>query len=134
LAGSRKHLAHRCQPRSRHRNLKGPLLKSLAIGAAAWAAAPVDHGPAEASGAAVQVGGPQARGLWAGVVDGYLDAVRVHEAVEEVPGAFACAGDGCRGSGGCDVDAHCVHQVTLVSGSSLPGPVCVVVVPRACGG
>jgi hypothetical protein len=60
---------------------------------------------------------------------GGLRCDRVHEAVEEVPGAFACAGDRCRGSGGCDVDAHRVHQITLVSGSPLPGPVRVVLVP-----
>lgn len=37
----------------------------------------IDRGPAEASGAAVQVGGAHARRLRAAVINGHLDAVRV---------------------------------------------------------
>ncbi|MGO4747882.1 hypothetical protein AB4212_04465 [Streptomyces sp. 2MCAF27] len=60
---------------------------------------------------------------------GSLGRDRRQEAFEEVPGAVASVGRGCRGAGGCDADAHRVHQVTLVSGSSMPGPACSALVP-----
>jgi hypothetical protein len=102
----------------------------------------VVHGHLDAVGVCGQVQGAGSAAVTQGVGDelrddqdhgvGILGCDRTYETSEEVPGAVACTDDGGREAGGRHVEAHGVHQVSPVCGSSMSGSPGVSRSP-ACG-